>query len=238
MAMTPTVVLVNGAFADGASWSPLAMRLQGSGMRVRVPAIANRSLAEDAAYVRSFIEHIDGPVLLVGQSYGATVAAVAGDGPNVRGIVFIAGFILDRGESAEELARPFPPTRAVDHFEFATYPAVDGTERTEVSIAIDVFPYLAAFGIPADEAAVLAVTQRPLAAAIPFEQAASEAWSSRPTWGIVASLDEVINPDVVRFAFTRAGVREVYELPGPHLVTHTHPADVARIILDAARVVL
>ncbi|MGW9269030.1 alpha/beta fold hydrolase [Microbacterium sp. NPDC055599] len=233
----PTVVMVHGAFSDGASWSPVAMRIMGAGIEVRVPAISNRSLAADAAYVRSFVENIEGPVLLVGHSYGATVASVAGIAENVRGLVFVAGFILDVDESADDLRQRFPASDAANFFDYRPYATADGATRREVSVAIDEFPFLAALGIPADEAAVFAVTQRPLDAAVLDERAAHAAWRSRPTWGIVATADHIVNPDVVRFGLERASALEVIELPGPHLIMHTHPGDVARFIIDAANAV-
>ncbi len=232
-----TVVLVHGAFSDGASWSPVAMRLLGSGLDVRVLAISNRSLARDAAYVRAFVERIDGPVLLVGHSYGATVAAVAGTADNVRGLVLVAGYVLEAGESASDLHRRFPEADAVEFIEGADYTTWDGETGRELSLSITEFPFLAALGVPSDEAAVLAVTQRPLAAAVLEERAAAAAWGDRPTWGVVATLDRVVNPDAVRFGLGRAGAREIREIAGPHLVMHTHPGDVARLIFDAARIV-
>lgn len=237
MPVTATIVLVHGAFSDGAGWSPVVMRLLGSGADVRVPAISNRSLFEDAAYVRSFVERIDGPVLLVGHSYGATVAGVAGTSDNVRGLVLVAGYVLDEGESIAELHRRFPEADAVQFFEYRSYPGGDGAVQSEVSIAVDEFPFLAALGIPSDEAAVLGVTQRPLAVSVLSERATAAAWKSRPTWGVVATADHVVNPDAVRFGLARAGAHEIFEIAGPHLVMHTHPGDVARAILDAARIV-
>lgn len=234
MSVNPTVVLVHGAFSDGMSWSPVAMRLRGGGLDVRVPAISHRSLSGDAAYVRSFVERIDGPVLLAGHSYGATVAGVAGTADNVRGLVLVAGYVLDEGESADELRRRFPDADAAPFFQYAPYPA-EGATRQEVSIAVEEFPFLAALGIPSDEAAVLALTQRPLDAAVMTERADAAAWRTRPTWGVVASADHVVNPDAVRFGLARANAREIVEIAAPHLVTHTHPGDVARAILDAAR---
>ncbi|MCZ4067269.1 alpha/beta fold hydrolase [Microbacterium sp. NPDC006705] len=237
MRETPTVVMVHGAFSDGASWSPVAMRVMGAGIEVRVPAISNRSLAEDVAYVRSFVENIDGPVLLVGHSYGATVASGAGTAQNVRGLVFVAGFVLDVDESADDLSQRFPASDAADYFDYRRYATADGATRQEVSVAIDEFPFLAALGIPSDEAAVIAVTQRPLDAAVLSDRATHAAWHTRPTWGIVATADQIVNPDAVRFGLERASARMVLELPGPHLVLHTHPGDIARFIVDAANAV-
>lgn len=237
MSENPTVVLVHGAFAEGASWSPVAMRLLGAGLDVRVPAISNRGLGDDAAYVRAFVERVDGPVLLVGHSYGATVAGVAGTADNVRGLVVVAGYVLDVGESPEDLHRRFPEADAARFLECDTYPSPDGATRQEVSIAVDEFPFVAALGIPSDEAAVLAVTQRPIDAGVLAERAPAAAWRSRPTWGVVATADHVVNPDAVRFGLERAQAREIRDIPAPHLVTHTHPGDVARLILDAVRAV-
>src|SRR6218665_412438 len=160
MTEKPMIVLVHGAFSDGTSWSPVAMRLLGAGADVRVPAISNRSLAEDAAYVRAFVRHLGVPVLLVGHSYGATVVGVAGDAENVRGIVFVSGYALDVGESAQDVHSLFPDSDSVPYFERTTYANPDGTLRDEISVAVDEFPLLAASGVPADEAGVLAVMQR------------------------------------------------------------------------------
>jgi pimeloyl-ACP methyl ester carboxylesterase len=234
MSIKPTVVLVHGAFSDGASWSPVAMRLLGAGFEVRVPAISNRSLTADAAYVRSFVERIDGPVLLVGHSYGATVAGVAGDAANVSGIVFIEGYVLEVGESALDVHRRFPDPEAMPYFDEAAYPVPGEADAAEVSVRIEEFPFLTALGVPADEAAVLAVTQRPLDADVLSEPATVAAWHERPSWGVVATADRLINPDAVRFGLERAGAREVVDLPGPHLVLHTHPGDVTRLIVGAA----
>lgn len=233
MAIEPTVVLVHGAFSDGASWSPVAMRLLGEGLEVRVPAISNRSLAADAAYVRSFVERIDGPVLLVGHSYGATVAGVAGDAANVRGLVFIEGTCSRWGERAGR-APPLPgPGGDAVLRRGGLSRARRGGCRGDLGEDRGV-PFLTALGIPADEAAVLAVTQRPLDAEVLAEPATVAAWLDRPSWGVVATADRLINPEAVRFGLDRAGVRELVELPGPHLVLHTHPGDVARLIVDAA----
>ncbi|MFG6401127.1 MULTISPECIES: alpha/beta fold hydrolase [unclassified Microbacterium] len=232
MSDLPTVVLVHGAFADGASWSPVALRLQGASLDVRVPAISNRSLAEDAAYVRSFVEHLGRPVILVGHSYGATVVGVAGDADNVIGIVFVSGYALDKGETASELHRRFPDAEAVPYYEYEPFASLDGAAREEVSISIDEFPYMSALGLPADEAAVLAVSQRPISASVLTEPAEAAGWSTTPSWGIVASADRMVNPDAVRFGYERAGVRRVVEVRGPHLLMHTHPAEVAEVIFD------
>ncbi|WP_243231023.1 alpha/beta fold hydrolase [Microbacterium sp. CIAB417] len=234
MSNTPTVVLLHGAFTDGASWSPVVLYLQGAGVTVRVPALTNRSLAEDAAYVRAFVERIPGDVLLVGHSYGAAVAGVAGGARNVRGIMFVSGYALDEGESLSDVHARFPDAEAVPFFERVTYVDVAGSDREEISVAADEFPFVTALGVPADEAGVLAVIQRPLTTAALTEPAPSAAWRTTPTWGIVSASDRTLNPDAVRWTLARANVRWVVELPGPHLLMHTHPAEIARAIQDAA----
>jgi len=108
MSTTPTIVLVHGAFADAASWAPVTSLLLEQGHAVRVPPVYNRSLSADAASVRAFVEQIDGPVLLAGHSYGGAVITVAGVAENVVGLVYVAGYALDEGESLGQLQGGFP----------------------------------------------------------------------------------------------------------------------------------
>ncbi|MET0951876.1 MAG: alpha/beta fold hydrolase, partial [Aeromicrobium sp.] len=107
MTTPPTVVLVHGAFADAASWAPVTRLLLDDGHTVLAPPVPNRSLVGDSAYIRSFVEQIDGPVLLVGHSYGGAVITVAGVASNVVGLVYVAGYALDEGESLGELQGRF-----------------------------------------------------------------------------------------------------------------------------------
>jgi pimeloyl-ACP methyl ester carboxylesterase len=231
VAEMPTIVLVHGAFADGASWSPVALRLQGAGFGVRVPAISNRSLAADADYVSAFVSRIAGPVVLVGHSYGATVVGVAGRGENVAAVVFVSGYVLDEGESAAEIHARFPAAPAVEFFREVAYPELGDGTRRDISVDEREFAFLAAAGVPDDEAEVLAVTQRPLDAAVLSEPAQAAAWRTRPAWGVVGLSDRVVNPDALRWAYERAGARQILELEGPHLLMHTHPAEVAALIV-------
>lgn len=230
---TPTVVLAHGALTDGSGWSPIVLRLQGAGLDVRVPALSNRSLAEDAAYLRASVENISGPVLLVGHSYGATVAGVAGAAENVQGLVLVSGYALAEGEAPRDVQRRFPDAEAMAYLEYVDYPVLNGIIRREVSIAVDEFPFVSALGVPADEAAVLAVTQRPLAADVLAEPASAAAWRTTPTWGVVSTRDRTVNPDAVRFGLERAGARRIVELDAPHLVMRTHPAEVTELVIDA-----
>jgi len=233
MSGAPTIVLVHGAFADAASWAPVTKLLLEQGHRVLVPPVSNRSLSADAAYIRSVVEQVDGPVLLAGHSYGGAVVTVAGAAENVVGLVFVAAYALEEGESLGELQGGFPDSDLAAALVYAPYP-VDGAERgTDVSVAIEAFPAVFAGGLDLETAEVLAVSQRPLSAVAFGEPASVAAWKSRPSWGIVSSADHTINPDVERFGYQRAGVRRVVELDAPHLVMQTHPAEVAAVITDA-----
>ncbi|BDT94738.1 alpha/beta hydrolase [Nocardia sputorum] len=230
---SPTIVLVHGAFADASSWSPVTERLLGQGHRVLVPPVFNRSLAADAAYIRSFVERIDGPVLLAGHSYGGAVITVAGVADNVVGLVYVSGYALEEGESLGQLQGGFPDSDLAANLVYAPYPIEGAEPGTDVSVEISAFPEVFAAGLDAAKAAVLAVSQRPLSAIAFNEPASAAAWKTKPAWGIVSSADRTINPEVERFGYRRAGFRAVVEIDGPHLVMQTHPGEVAAVITDA-----
>ena len=233
MAKTPTIVLVHGAFADGASWAPVTNRLLAQGYDVAVPPVPNRRLSGDAAYIRSFVEQIDGPVLLAGHSYGGAVITVAGIAENVVGLVFISAYALEEGESLGELQGRFPDSELAANLVYSPYP-IDGSDPgTDVSVKVDAFPHIFAAGVPDDEARVLAVSQRPLAAAAFTEPASAAAWKTKPGWGSVSKADNTINPDVERFGYKRAELRQVIELDSSHLAMITHPDEVTNLITHA-----
>lgn len=233
MSASPTIVLVHGAFADSASWAPVTRLLLDEGYTVRVPAVPNRSLLGDAEYIRSVVEHIDGPVILAGHSYGGAVITVAGVAENVVGLVYVSGYALEEGESLGELQGGFPDSDLAQHLVYTPFP-VDGAEDgTDVSVEIAAFPDVFAAGVSRETTEVLAVSQRPLTALAFGEAAPVAAWKTKPAWGIVSSADHTINPDVERFGYQRAGLRSVIELDAPHLVMQSHPAEVAKVITDA-----
>lgn len=233
MSASPTIVLVHGAFADSASWAPVTRLLLDAGYTVRVPAVLNRSLLGDAAYIRSVVEHIDGPVILAGHSYGGAVITVAGVAENVVGLVYVSGYALEEGESLGQLQGGFPDSDLAQHLVYTPFP-VDGAEDgTDVSVEIAAFPDVFAAGVSRETTEVLAVSQRPLTALAFGEAAPVAAWKTKPAWGIVSSADHTINPDVERFGYQRAGLRSVIELDAPHLVMQSHPAEVAKVITDA-----
>ncbi|ALE04638.1 hypothetical protein AL755_03180 (plasmid) [Arthrobacter sp. ERGS1:01] len=233
MSEPTTIVLVHGAFADAASWSPVTRRLLDAGHQVLVPPVFNRSLTGDAAYIKSFVEQIDGPVLLAGHSYGGAVITVAGVAENVVGLVYVSAYALDEGESLGQLQGGFPDSELAANLVYSPYPADGAEPGTDVSVAVEAFPAVFAEGVPAQDARVLAVSQRPLSAVAFGEAATAAAWKTKPAWGIVSAADKTINPDVERFGYNRAGLRRVIELDAPHLVMQTHPDAVASFITDA-----
>jgi pimeloyl-ACP methyl ester carboxylesterase len=233
MTETPTIVLVHGAFADAASWAPVTRLLLDQGHAVLVPPVFNRSLSGDAAYLRSFVEQISGPVLLAGHSYGGAVITVAGVADNVVGLVYVSGYALDEGESLGQLQGGFPDSDLAANLVYTPYPTGGSEPGTDVSVKINAFPAVFAAGVPVETAQVLAVSQRPLSAVAFGEPASAAAWKTKPAWGIVSSADHTINPDVERFGYKRAGLRRIVEIDAPHLVMQTHPAEVAAVITDA-----
>ncbi|MEV7767126.1 alpha/beta hydrolase [Microbacterium sp. NPDC086615] len=233
MSEQPTIVLVHGAFADAASWAPVTRTLLDQGYTVRVPAVPNRSLIGDAAYIRSVVEQIEGPVLLAGHSYGGAVITVAGVAENVVGLVYVSGYALEEGESLGQLQGGFPDSDLAQHLVYTPFPVEGGEPGTDVSVEVAAFPEVFARGVPLERAEVLAVSQRPLAALAFGENAPVAAWKTKPAWGVVSSADHTINPDVERFGYQRAGLRSVIELDAPHLVMQSHPAEVVKVITDA-----
>ena len=229
----PAIVLVHGAFADSASFGPVTRQLLDAGHTVRVPAVPNRSLLGDSAYIRSVVEQIEGPVLLVGHSYGGAVITVAGAADNVVGLVYLSGYALEEGESLGQLQGGFPDSELAQNLVYTPFPIEGAAPGTDVSVKVDAFPQVFAAGIDPAEAEVLAVSQRPLAALAFSETAPVAAWRTKPGWGIVSAADHTINPDVERFGYTRAGLRKVVELDAPHLVMRSHPSEVVAFITDA-----
>ncbi|WIB00419.1 alpha/beta fold hydrolase [Curtobacterium sp. MCBA15_012] len=234
---TPTIVLVHGAFADSASYAPVTRALLDQGHTVRVPAVPNRSLLGDAAYVRSVVEKIDGPVLLVGHSYGGAVITVAGAAENVVGLVYLAGYALDEGESLGALQGGFPDSDLAANLVYTPFPVPGAEDGTDVSVDVAAFPEVFAAGVDRRTTEVLAVSQRPLAALAFGEEAPVAAWRTKPAWGIVSAADHTINPAVERFGYERGGFRSVVELDAPHLVMLSHPDEVVAFIVDAATAV-
>ncbi|MFF9815017.1 alpha/beta fold hydrolase [Streptomyces sp. NPDC014006] len=232
---TPTVLLVHGAFADAGSWTGVISHLQRHGIPVIAPPNPLRGLASDSAYVASVAAQIDGPVVLVGHSYGGALITVAGTTENVVGLVYVAAYVLEEGESLGELQGRFPASPLVSSLRQWTYPLPGGEPAVEVTITEDAFPSVFAADVPAETTKALAAAQRPLAAAAFEETASAAAWKTKPSWALVATADQAINPEVERFGAKRAGAT-IVELEGAsHAVAVSQPEAVADLIREAVR---
>ncbi|MEV4429438.1 alpha/beta hydrolase [Streptomyces sp. NPDC049602] len=231
----PTVVLVHGAFADASSYAQVIPRLIARGLDVVAPAVPNRSLIGDAAYIASVVRQIPGPVVLVGHSYGGAVITVAGNEDNVQALVYLAGYALEKGESLGELQGRFPDSDLAAALVYTPFPLEGpvGT-GTDVSVQPDKFPQIFAADVDRCLTEVLAVSQRPLAAQAFADTAPAAAWKTKPSWGLVASSDHTINPDVQRYGYQRAGMTTV-EVDSSHLVMLSRPESVVELIEDAIR---
>lgn len=229
---TPTVVLVHGAFADAGSFAEVTKRLLAADIPVRVPAVPNRSLVGDAAYIASVVRQIDGPVLLVGHSYGGAVITVAGVEENVVGLVYLSGYALEEGESLGELQGRFPDSDLASALVYTKFPVPGAEDGTDVSVDIEKFPAIFAHDIDPESARILAHGQRPLAALAFAEPASAAAWKTKPTWASVSRNDHTINPDVERFGYQRAGAKTI-EIDSSHLVMLAHPDEVVALIREA-----
>lgn len=232
--VAPTVVLVHGAFADASHWAPVIGVLQARGVAVLAPANPLRGLAGDAAYLASYVNQVDGPVLLVGHSYGGAVISVAGAAvDNAVGLVYVAAWVLDQGESFAEVAAGFPATPLGDALRPSTYPLADGQTAVELSVAPELYRAAFAADLPSAVTAVAAVSQRPWAA-IFDDRAQAAGWKTLPSWAVVATADRAISPDAQRHMAHRAGA-DTIQVDASHSIALSQPLAVAELIHNAAQ---
>ncbi|WP_328471341.1 alpha/beta hydrolase [Actinoplanes sp. NBC_00393] len=233
----PTVVLVHGAFAESASWTAVTEMLQANHVPVIAAGNPLRSLSGDAAYVRDVLATIDGPVVLVGHSYGGMVITEAAAGSEqVAGLVYVCAFAPDQGESAFQLSTKFPGSTLGEALE--AYPLSSG--GNEFVIRRDAFHHQFAADLPAHQAAVMSVTQRPVTEAALTEglPTATPAWRSIPSWFVLGDRDKNIPVALQRFLADRAGAKGVREVSGAsHAISVSHPESVTASILDAVSAV-
>jgi len=229
MAAQPNIVLVHGAWADGSSWSAAIERLHASGYRVTAPQFGLAKLADDVARLRSVLARQDGPTLVAGHSYGGQIITALGeDAPNAVGLVYIAGFGLDEGESIGALLAQGPPTPAIAHLDiddqgFAWLPEDDYVNH----FAADVDPV---------KARVMHAVQQPLHASSLEEVMRTPAWKSLPSWFLVAEGDQAIPPDAQRLFAARMGASTT-EVSTNHVAMVSHPEEVVTMIETAAAAV-
>jgi len=216
-----SVVLVHGAFADGSGWKPLADVLMKDGYSVYVVQIPETSFAADVAATKRVLDRA-GPSVLVGHSYGGAVITESGVHENAKALVYVAAFQPDVGESAKQLVVKIPA---------ATAPFVDvGDKYTEVDPKL--FSDDFAGGVPRDMAQFMAISQVPISLDSFDGKATVAPWKTKPTFGVVAKDDKVINPDLQRQMYKRTA--ETIELPGSHCVYVTQPNEIAKLIEKAA----
>jgi pimeloyl-ACP methyl ester carboxylesterase len=225
----PNIVLVHGAWADGSSWSAVIERLQADGYNVTAPQFPESSLASDVARLREVLARQNGPTIVAGHSYGGQIITALGtDAPNVVGLVYIAAFGLDEGESIGGLLAQGPPTQALAHLDidqqgFAWLPEDDFVNH----FAADVDPV---------KARVMYAVQQPLAGSALQDVMGVPAWKSLPSWFLIADGDQAIPPDAERQFASRMGATTV-EVPTNHVAMVSHPDDVVRLIETAAEAV-
>jgi pimeloyl-ACP methyl ester carboxylesterase len=233
----PTVVLVHGAFADSSSWNGVIKRLKEDGYPVVTAANHLRSLSSDAASVRSVVDSIDGPVVLVGHSYGGAVISNAAYGAdNVKALVVADGFLLEKGESSSELVSKFPGSVINDVLRPIPITKPDGSQDVDLYIDRAKFPQVFGADVPEDTAELMAVTQRPGTGTALNEPAGEPAWKTIPTWALVGTNDKIIPRDAQVYMAKRAHA-QLKEIDSSHAVSVSHPGAVTDIIEKAARTV-
>jgi pimeloyl-ACP methyl ester carboxylesterase len=230
----PTVVLVHGAFADSASWNGVIPLLQQKGYRVVAAANPLRSVSSDANYVSSLVKAIDGPVVLVGHSYGGAVISAAANGiANVQSLVFVAAFAPDAGESAAELAGKFPGGTLG-----TALAAPVSLREGGVDLYIDQSKFHEQFAhdVTPAQTALMAAGQRPITEAALTEAAGEPAWKALPSWFIYGSGDKNIPAEGLRFMAERAASKRTVVVDGAsHVVMVSQPQAVVDLIEEAAQ---
>jgi pimeloyl-ACP methyl ester carboxylesterase len=224
--MIKNIVLVHGGFVDGSGWQGVYKILKGDGFNVSIVQNPTLSLADDVAVTKRAIVALDGPVILVGHSYGGAVVSEAGTDPKVKGLVYIAAFALDQGESVSSLLANPAPDAPVPPI----LPPQDGflfldRSKFAASFAADVAPELAAF---------MADSQVPWGVEALGGTVSKPAWRGKPSWYLIATDDKMIPPPAQRSMAKRAESR-VVEAAASHSVYVSKPKVVADLIAQAAR---
>jgi pimeloyl-ACP methyl ester carboxylesterase len=217
------VVLVHGAFADGSGWEAVAKLLEKDGYTVSVLQEPETSYAEDQKYAKAALDAMDGPVVIVGHSYGGSLITEAGNHPKVAALVYIAAFALDEGESCASIEQAVPQASK------AFKPDSNGNwwieqEHFAADFAADVPPAVAHF---------MAIAQVPISTDAFTHKVTNPAWKTKPTWYMVASDDRSINPIQERMMAKRAHAKTV-EVPASHVAYMSHPKETVKLIEEAA----
>lgn len=223
---TRNVVLVHGGFVDGSGWESVYNILKGDGYNVAVVQNPTISLEDDVAVTKRVIAAQDGPVILVGHSYGGVVVTEAGNDPNVAGLVYITAFAPDKGESVSALIKDPPAGAPVPPI----LPPIDGF----LFLDREKFPASFAADVPADKAAFMADSQVPWGLAALGGEISEPAWRTKPSWYLVVTEDKMIPPPAQEFMSQRAG-STVERIAGSHAIYVSQPQAVADLIKEAAK---
>jgi len=220
-----TVVLVHAAWADASSWNKVILPLQHKGMQVVAVQIQLTSVSDDMEIVRRSLKRVSGPIVLVGHSYGGAVITAAGsENRNVKALVYIAAMAPDEGETVGELLH-----RAAPH---PSAPALVPDEDGFLWMSAKGFADAVAHESSADDALLMAATQKPIAVKCVQEQMSKPAWKEKPTWFLLADLDRMIAPETQRFMAHRLG-GHVRAVEVDHTPLASAPDRVVEIITEA-----
>lgn len=232
----PTIVLVHGSFADSSGWTGVIQQLQKDDYSVIAASNPLRSLSSDSAYIASFLKSIEGPIVLAAHSYGGAVITNAAAGnPDVKALVYIAGFAPAPGETVFELVAKFPGSEVTDAtLTVFPFKLPNDEEGVDTYINTTKYPEVFAPDVAEDLLPALAASQRPATLATGEEGSVGAAWETIPSWYMVTQDDRVIPPDAQRFMASRAGSATV-EVKSSHAAMVSHPAEVADLIETAAQ---
>jgi len=229
-----TVALVHGAFADNSGWNDVVEQLQAAGVTVRAIVNPLRGIAHDSAYVASALQQIPGRVLAVGHSYGGAILSnAAGRADNVVGLVYVSAFAPDEGEILGKVTADSKDSVLNTALMELHFPTGSGDETAvEYAISPEHFHDAFAGDLPEKQTAVMAVVQRPVAAAAFTEASGPPAWKTLPSWAVVSKNDTAAGSDVVRSMAERAGAK-ITEVDGSHVIMVSNPTVVSGVIRDA-----
>ena len=217
------VVLVHGAFADGSGWEAVAKLLEKDGYTVSIAQPPETSYAEDVKYTKAAVDAMDGPVVIVGHSYGGSIITEAGNDPKVSALVYIAAFALDEGDSCASIEQALPQASKAFKPDSNGNWWIDETHFA-ADFAADISPA---------ESHYMAISQVPISTDSFTHKVTSPAWKTKPTWYMVATADRSINPDQERMMAKRAKAKTV-EVNASHVAYMSHPKETAKLIEEAA----